>query len=512
MDHLCRRPRWRLGRTLAERMPSPFQKPAPALRPVAGLLATLLFALACSPAPRGNGRSVLLITLDTTRADRIGAYGSESASTPSIDALARRGVLFERAYASIPVTLPSHTTILTGLYPHEHGVRDNGVYQVPAELTTLAEVLRDQEYRTGAFVSAHVLHSQYKIDQGFTTFDDEMVTPLRAQSPVPRGVKLPDHTKRWIETWSQPYQRRAEATVTRALEWLGESESSGEPFFCWVHLFDPHLSYEPPAPYDTLFGAQYDGPVDGTGETFHELAKQLQGRIPRVHLDRMISLYDGELSYADEWIGRLLAAVPDSTLVVFTADHGEAFGEHGQFFEHQMTIYEETMHVPLVVAGPGVPGAGARRNEPAGSVDIFPTVLGLLEMRGGSKVSGVDLFGPDASQSRPLYSETRAAETAVPTATGFRGVRENGWSLIREIAKPDRTRKEQLFHTDEDPAETNDRAGADETMLQALARSYDRFVSRELKGDAANAAFWALDEDAERRKELKALGYLGGKD
>ncbi|NNE07207.1 MAG: sulfatase, partial [Gemmatimonadetes bacterium] len=420
--------------------------------PAALLLPGLFFALACAPAPAGNGRSVLLITLDTTRADRIGVYGGESASTPSIDALARRGVLFERAYASIPVTLPSHTTILTGLYPHEHGVRDNGVYRVPDELTTLAEVLRDRDYRTGAFVSAHVLHSQYRIDQGFTVFDDEMVEPLRVQSPVPRGAKLPEHTKRWIDTWSRPYQRRAETTVERALEWLGADDGTDAPFFCWVHLFDPHLSYEPPAPYDTLFGDPYDGPVDGTGESFHDLAKELQGRIPRKHLDRMISLYDGEISYADEWIGRLLAAVPDSTLVVFTADHGEALGEHGQFFEHQMTIYEETMRVPLVVAGPGVPGAGVRRTEPAGSVDVFPTVLGLLGLRGGGDVSGVDLFGPGATEPRPLYGETRAALTAVPTPTGYRGVRENGWALIREIVKPDRIQKEQLFHTVDDPA------------------------------------------------------------
>ena len=195
--------------------------------------------------------------------------------------------------------------------------------------------------------SAHVLDHVYRIDQGFDVYDDEMEEPLLAESPVRKNLRIPEHTRRWLDKWTEPFQRKAEVTVSRAIEWLEAGRE--EPFFCWVHLFDPHLAYSPPDPWTEMYGGDYEGGIDGTAESFERIARETGGRIPVEHVDRMIALYDGEVSYSDHWVGRLLEAVPESTLVVFTSDHGEAFGEHGRFFEHQQTIFSETMRVPLIL-------------------------------------------------------------------------------------------------------------------------------------------------------------------
>ncbi len=254
---------------------------------------TLLLVLACS-GNRADRPNVLLVTFDTLRADHLSCYGYGRIETPTIDSLAAEGVLFESAYATAPITLPSHTSLLTGLYPHQHGVRDNGVYRLEESTETAAEILRDAGYATAAFVGAHVLDHSYRIDQGFELYDDEMEEALLADSPIKPGTRLPEYTKRWVKSWTQPYQRKAEVVAGRAIDWI-RAHDKKRPFFCWVHFFDPHTSYAPPDPWGDLYGARYEGPVDGTPAAFSKVTKDIDDAEYKSHFDRMVALYDGEI-------------------------------------------------------------------------------------------------------------------------------------------------------------------------------------------------------------------------
>ncbi len=473
---------------------------------IAGV-ATLLIHAGCGGGAPTNPQNVLLITIDTLRPDRLHCYGNERIATPAIDRLAEEGVLFENAFTPIPITLPSHTSILTGLYPHQHGVRDNGVYRLDEETETIAEILGGFGYETAGFVSAHVLDHRYRINQGFGVYDDEMEEPLRVESPIRPGVRVPDHTKRWIQSWSEPYQRRAEVTVGRAVEWL-EGRQSESPFFCWVHLFDPHLSYDPPAPWDVLYEGDYEGSVDGTGAAFAEIAWQTDGRVPRKHFDRMLGLYDGEIAYADHWVGRLLEAIPDSTIIVFASDHGEAFSEHGQFFEHQRTINRETVQVALIVGGPGIT-AGERRSELVSTIDIFPTILQAIGAPPVTGLPGRSLVGEGVRPGHEaIYTETLVSITAVPTPFCYKGARTSEWTLIEHVAKPDRVDGTSLHSIADDPAELENLYASQPAAYKEMSSVLESLIDLGLVDDADPVHFWSLDEGADRREQLRALGYL----
>ncbi|MEM6456594.1 MAG: sulfatase, partial [Acidobacteriota bacterium] len=295
-----------------------------------------LVALGCAPAPP-PAWNVLIVTFDTTRADHLGAYGHRGARTPVVDGLAADGVLFEHTYATVPITLPSHTTIMTGKVPLTHGVRDNGLFTVGAEQETLAEILGARGYRTAAAIGAFPLTAQFGLDQGFELYDDHVSADfedLYGDRVVPKAELFFD-------------ERKAARVNEAALPWL--EENADAPFFLWLHYFDPHYPHDPPPPYDQLFA--------------HEP-------------------YDGEIAYADESLGVMLdhlerLGVRDRTLVVFTADHGEGRGEHNES-THSMLVYNSTMRVPLIVAVPGGQPAGRRVDERVSTVDILPTVLDLL--------------------------------------------------------------------------------------------------------------------------------------
>jgi len=274
--------------------------------------------------------SLLLITLDTTRADHLGCYGAAFASTPNLDALAARGVRFERVLSPAPLTLPSHVTMMTGLVPREHGVRDNALYRLGKDVPVLAERLKAAGYATAGFVSAAVLDRVTGIDRGFDHWDD--------------NVRVGDRRAFGYE------ERAASQTTDAALDYLDRLEP---PFFLWVHYFDPHLPYVPPEPFRTRFA---DRP------------------------------YDGEIAFMDHEIGRLLAAVEkkEPQLLIFAAgDHGESLGEHGEK-AHGVFLYQATQHVPMIVAVPGMEG-GKTVPETVGLVELAPTALDLL---------GLPLMGP----------------------------------------------------------------------------------------------------------------------
>jgi arylsulfatase A-like enzyme/Tfp pilus assembly protein PilF len=398
---------------------------------------------------------VLVITVDTLRADRLGCYGFGLAHTPAIDRLAEEGVRCIDAASSAPITLPAHCSIMTGLYPPAHGVRDNGNYALAPEAVTLAERLQAAGYRTAAFVSAAVLARRYGLDQGFGVYDDDL----------------------WSEDTPQLFmirERPAERTVDRALAWLDDSMRSAarQPFFLWVHLFDPHQPYNRRSP-------------------------DLAAVAP--------TLYDAEVAEADRGVGRLIdwlgqRGVLDETLVVLTADHGESLDEHGEP-THGIFIYDSTIRVPLIWRLPGVLAANTTYGGPVRHIDIVPTVLGVLGLPGGDSTQGTNLLAalqgrapaPDLVQ----YSETRLAEEGFGMAPLF-AVRHAGRKWI-QAPQP------ELYDLRRDPRElTNlypvDAAGAAplEHELEAVTAASTRL--------ALTAPTRLIDRETEEM--LRALGYL----
>jgi arylsulfatase A-like enzyme/Flp pilus assembly protein TadD len=285
---------------------------------------------ACAPA----GPSVVLVTLDTVRADAYGCYGNRLAHTPNLDRLARTGVLFERCISPVPNTLPAHATILTGLYPYQHGVRDNTRYLLPAQELTIAELLSGHGFETAAFVSAQVLERRFGLDQGFDLYDDELFTAGLA--------------------WT--LERSADETAQRAAAWLRRYKRSR--VFLWVHFFDPHQPYQPPPEWALRFP---DNP------------------------------YAGEIAAADAALARIIDAVDLSRcLLIVAGDHGEGLGEHGED-THGYFAYSSTLHVPLVIHFPDGSGEGQRVAQEVSLVDIMPTVLDQVGISLSDPVDGINL-------------------------------------------------------------------------------------------------------------------------
>jgi arylsulfatase A-like enzyme len=441
----------------------------------AGILATLLAAaapvlhLGAAPGPPPAPSHVLLVTLDTTRADHLSCYGHAVLTTPNIDRLAAEGVRFERASATIPLTGPGHASMLTGLLPREHGAIRNGLRVLDA-VPILPEILSVRGWRTAAFVSGWTLRAPLSgLDRGFDLYDDEM-------------------TDRYDVVNNQ---RPGDATVDRALEWL-EARASA-PFFLWVHLFDPHAPYRKHG-FDL-------GP--------NPAARPSAGRRSSP------PAYDQEIHFADLQVGRLLAALDrlrlrDSTLIILAADHGEAFGEHGEE-GHGRHLYEATQHVPLILSHPSL-GPGRVSTLPATTLDIAPTILGIMGVPAPPGNRGVALgealVAPGSFAAREIYQETfpgaqkpflrwfLPAPSGQPTRVA---VRRGDWKAILEPGSG----RIEMFDLAVDPGEVENLAGSQTVRLQAL---------RPLLVDHA-ARPWRSEEGQQRmteddRQRLQSLGYL----
>ena len=284
--------------------------------------------------PRSN-LNLVLITLDTTRADRLGCYGYERALTPALDGLSASGVLFERAYTAVPSTLASHATMFTGLTPREHGIHENGTGQLSGKIPVVAEILRSRGYDTGAFVGAFVLDAKFGLNRGFQEYDDDTFGGEHSVDPLHR-------------------RRSGQSVVDKALHWL--KGRTTRPFFCWVHLFDPHAPYAARA---DLFGTQFENRP-----------------------------YDAGIAVADQQIERVLDhlrrnGLTEQTMVVVAGDHGEGLGEHFEV-EHGHLLYNSTLHVPLIFSWPQKNKPGHRVPTPVSLVDLYPTLLDCLECGGGT--------------------------------------------------------------------------------------------------------------------------------
>jgi len=415
-------------------------------------------------APRAgaaSGFNVLLVTLDTVRADALGCYGDAKARTPVLDRLARTGVRFERALAPAPITLPSHATLMTGLDPLSHGVRNNGTFRLAAEHLTLAERLTAQGYATGAVVSAFVLDARFGVDQGFATYDDE----LHLDSAAPREGMF--------------RERRANKVTDRAREWLTAHErtSPGKPFFLWTHYFDAHYPYEAP-PQFLPPGVSNDPAQPYSAE-------------------RVRAQYLAEVAFVDAELGRLLDALgPERlarTLVVVTADHGESLGAHGEH-THSRLIYDGVMRVPLIVSSPALfPTPLHVTTRVVGLVDVAPTLLELLGIApGAARFDGRSLFDATPDPERAIYGES--------LVTYY----NHGWaplhSLTRLEDKVIRAPRPEHYDLKRDPLER------DNLMMKSPARGQP-LLARLEKLTGRDAAPVESGLGAADARELAALGY-----
>jgi choline-sulfatase len=318
-------------------------------RPIVVAVVMVAASAACAPGPPAapkapTARHVLVVTIDTLRADRVGVYGNTTVATPNLDRLAREGAMALHASAPAPLTRPSHVSLFTGLYPAEHGIRDNVSPPLGKSVPVLAEILQQRGFRTGAFVSSIVLSKQSGLGRGFAHYSDQF--------------EVGEDDARFLNT----IQKRGDATVAEAVAWLGEP--GPERRFGWVHLYDPHDPYEPPEPYASRYA---DRP------------------------------YDGEVAWSDELVGRLdtalgAAGLRDDTLLLVTADHGEGLNEHNEAV-HGFFVYETTLRIPFIVRGRGVT-PGTRLGVVARTVDVMPTLLELLGLLDATPaVSGRSLAG-----------------------------------------------------------------------------------------------------------------------
>lgn len=399
--------------------------------------------------------NILLITLDTTRADHVGCYGYAPALTPTLDALAAGGVLFEQAFANVPMTLPSHATVMTGLLPPEHGVRVNGEQRLDLPMPTLAELLRDRGYQTGAFIAAVVLDSINGLNRGFDVYSD----------------KVPEEYKnRGFEPLSA--YRPGDVVADEALTWLAKRDPA-KPFFCWVHLFDPHMPYYA---HEVLKGTQYEGQAS----------------------------YDGEIAFTDLQVGRLMRFLKDQglgaeTLIIAFGDHGEGLGEHGEG-GHGHMLYETTLHVPLIFYQPGRIQSGLHVRSEVSLVDLFGTMQDLAGFEQPEDRSGRSLAPALMGQgieSIPCYSETQLPFTSF------------NWSPLWSLTTPEwkyiRSARRHLYDRAADAKEQENLAEGRRDQVERLEKELKEIEGQMVQRDAAK-----VELDAKMIAHLEALGYIGG--
>ena len=432
---------------------------------IAASLCALAAIAGCGRARR-EAQAVVLVTFDTTRANHVGCYGYASIETPALDGVAKAGVLFRQATAAAPITLPSHTSMMTGRYPAAHGVRNNGMFVLPESERTLAEVFKAHGYETAAFIGGFPLSSQFGLKQGFDTYDEKFDTP--EEGPVDKDV----------------VQRNAAKVNEAALPWIAARK--GKKFFLWIHYYDPHAPYNPPSP----FSERYEG-----------------------------NLYDGEIAFADSQLAVILsclaeAADPGRTVLAVLGDHGESLGEHGETF-HGVLIYEPATRTPFLLRASGRLPAGAEIAEPVSDVDVFPTLLDLAglekEIRKDPPIQGVDLVplatgraasarpaGSAGKDSAPVLSESLLSNLEFGWSE-LHAIRSGNWKYV-EAPRP------ELYDLGADPGEQRNllaEAGSTGAVREGASTGGVAPAGGSATG-AAPAANGARSEVAQRAATLRA--------
>ncbi len=420
------------------------------------LIIFLVLGFIAVPAAQAQHPNVILITLDTTRADRMGFNGSKKGLTPNLDAVARDGVVFTQAYAQAPITTVSHSTIFTGTYPQFHRVNDFGK-RIPASLPVISELFKKQGYKTAAFVGSIILDPHGAMAPGFDRGFDTYVAGYRRRNPGDDRYKTMEH--------------RAEETIARALAWL--SKNSGGPFFLWIHIWDPHQPYEAPAAYTRKFpGAPYDA----------------------------------EIAYSDAMLGRFFAELKtrklyDGAAIALMGDHGESLGAHGED-SHGIFLYDETIHVPLLMKLPAGRAAGTRFTGRVGLVDVAPSLLDMAGFTPPSYMQGQTLIrtlGRTNLPDRPTFAETDYPKRAF------------GWSSVAAWRTGKylyiRAPRPELYDLSVDPGVKKNLADSNRTLLDRFAAQADDFRKR----SAATGPEAKEDPvDPKLAQQLSALGYASG--
>lgn len=453
------------------------------------VVASLWGVAACGAPPTP---SVLVITLDTLRADELGAYGAAPSPSPEIDALAAQSTLYERAVSPLPMTRPAHFSLFTSRYPREHGVLNNKLSLPESELT-LAEIFAENGYRTGAFVAVAILSRSSGAGQGFDEHDP----------PSER-------------------QRSGDTVVASALAWLGSLDTQ-QPFFAWVHLFDPHLPYQQldpalgvvdPAMLEDLPQVDWPG--------LYRIARENDGDIPRRVLDHARSLYRSEVAYVDQQVGRLLEGVRslrdlDDVVVVVTSDHGECF-ENGVYFEHADCLLESALRVPLLIRHPASFEPGARSDTVVSHLDLAPTLLEATGIAVPPSFNGVALQRVGQSERQilvqhPFYQRKAVAgrlekRKVIETVAGLPaarvliddekvGIVSSDWKYLRTGSS------EELYRLGAELDETRNLAPSEESLRRQHEAALDELLAKH-----PLVLLDAAEINDELRATLEALGYV----
>ena len=399
---------------------------------------------------KDSSLNILLFTLDTTRADRIGAYGYSQAKTPNLDALARQGVRFVRAYCPTPLTLPSHCTILTGTSPLFHKVRNNGFYYLSEESVTLAERLKEYGYKTAAVVASFNVDSRFGVAQGFDLFDDDF------------------KADEMIKTFRS--ERRAEEVADSFIRWL--DKNLNDKFFAWVHFYDPHSPYSPPPPYHKDF---YQNP------------------------------YDGEIAYMDFHLGRIIEylkakKILEKTLIVAVGDHGEALGEKEEL-DHGIFIYDPTMKVPLIFRAPNNFPQGVTVESTVRIMDLMPTILDLVKVPLNREIQGESLLP---------YIEGRKKGDLSSYIECLNSLETYGWSplvgLVAKGWKYIQAPKPELYNLKNDPTEEKNLVDKEKNMLSEIKAELEQVIKKDSSSMQSPRRKLTLEEE----ERLRSLGYVGG--
>lgn len=420
----------------------------PLLFLIMAVILLFLFFIPKERVKRNSLLNVLLVTLDTTRADRIGCYGYEKAKTPNLDSLALGGVKFSNTYCQVPLTCPSHCSILTGTYPLYHRVHNNGTYYLNPELLTLAEILKSTGFKTAAFVSSFTVDSRFGLDQGFDFYDDKF-----AEEEVFKALKS---------------EKKADKVFASFSDWLDKNAS--DQIFCWLHFFDPHLPYDPPSPFKEEF---LDSP------------------------------YDGEIAYMDYYVGKTIEKlrekdILDKTLVILVGDHGEAFGEK-EVAGHGVFLYDVTMKVPLIFYAENHFPPGKAVKARVRLIDLMPSILDMLNIPMNKEIQGISLLP---------YIEGRRKENLSSYVETYYPKENYGWSELIGLIDGDwkyiQAPKEELYNLKKDPEEKinvfqRERKVASEKKdkLKEMMKSYSSEISTEKR-----------EMTAEEKERLRSLGYV----
>ncbi len=447
-----------------------------------------------------NGQNIILITVDTVRADHLGIYEYERDTSPNIDRLATQGTMFKYNFAAAPSTTPSHATIMTGLYPQTHGVTASG-YKI-GNVDTIASILSKQGYETAAFASASTVKSYItNLNSGFDVYNEQfyLLEGYALQPPV-RIILQKLGLIRY-----EASQRRADLVNKAAFEWLETHKNKR--FFAWIHYFDAHAPYDPPVPYDKLFtDPNYKGGVRKE-DTLNLEMENIKNKktISKEDHDYIVGLYDGEIKYMDYHIGQLLKKLDemkltDKTTIILVSDHGEEFGEHDPtYYWHGKYVYDTSMRVPFIIKGPEIAAGKIIDSDVVENIDIAPTILDYLGISTSTNFEGIDLMPLIKDSEMPIkYEAYLLADTEAANTSAIRTL-ENKYIFIP--ASKDQKESEEFYNMISDPIELKNIINSSDASVIPLRIKLFKWI-------ASHAEIAKQQLDPETINKLRALGYL----